>query len=151
MNRTLTTDLAKLQGLRVDIYRNLNRESGTFSIRAAEGPLRGRVLGHAKQVELRDCTFHVSARGRARVLERRRKEVHAVIRGVLQEASTQAVAGASSLASCLAAFGEPAGQVTYDPYRFATFVEVETLSPVSSSNRVVAYGNLVLSATNLAV
>ncbi len=148
MNRASDIALANLQGLRVDIYRNLNREPGTFSIRAAEGPRRGRVLGHAQHVELRECTFHVSARGRARVLERRRKEVHAVIRGVLQAASTQAPEGASSLVLCLAAFGEPAGQVTYDPYRYATFVEKETLRPVSSASRVVAYGNLVLAAAN---
>ncbi len=146
MNRASDTALAKLKGLRVDIYRNLNRETGTFSIRAAEGPHRGRVLGHAQQVELSECTFHVSARGRARVLERRRKEVHAVIRGVLQAASTQVQERASSLTLCLAAFGEPARQVTYDPYRYATFVDKETLHSVGSASRVVAYGNLVLAS-----
>lgn len=65
----------------VDVYRNLRPGGGPpcYSIR---GP-RGRVIGHATAVELRDPVPFVSALGRARVLREGRKNVHAWIRGEL--------------------------------------------------------------------
>lgn len=69
------------EGLLVDVYRNLHKHC--WSVRAACGSHRGRVIGHANSVLLRHCTFHVSEGGRLRAVREGRKNVHAHVRGRL--------------------------------------------------------------------
>lgn len=103
--------LTSLYEKRVFAYRNLRRKC--WSIR-----LRGRVVGHANRVVLRDCELRVSEAGRQRVLRDRQKNVHAGVWGIL----------------CWAEEGEPKlgeGRVqinkaaivraTYDPYTMPSF------------------------------
>ena len=70
------------------IYRNLN--DGCWSVKALEGPHKGRVVYHAQAVTLSgdsryvsqdDIEFKVSEAGRQRVLREKRKNVHAGIVG----------------------------------------------------------------------
>lgn len=93
---------ASLVGRRVFVYRNLHH--GGWSLRATGGQLRGRVLGHAEIVTLRDCEFSVAARGRARVRRTRRKNVHAGVTGTITSLGER--------------FQLPKGcvRVFYDPY-----------------------------------
>jgi len=63
----------------VDVYFNLHKK--LYSIRACEGPNKGRVIAHRHTVTLIDPTFKVSQAGRARVLKERKKNVHATVRG----------------------------------------------------------------------
>jgi len=65
-------------GQRVQVYRNLNKPGVTYSIRDAE---TGLVLGHANRVLLNKCYFVVKQAGRKRVLETKKKNVHAWIEG----------------------------------------------------------------------
>jgi hypothetical protein len=67
--------------MRISAYFNLHRR--LFSVRADSGPLRGRVIAHARAVIIDDASCHVSAAGRERVRREQRKEVHAFIRGTL--------------------------------------------------------------------
>jgi len=65
--------------MKVDVYFNLHRK--LFSIRACEGPNKGRVIAHRETVTLLQPQFKVSQAGRARVLREKRKNVHATVRG----------------------------------------------------------------------
>jgi len=65
--------------MKVDVYFNLHRK--LFSIRACEGPNKGRVIAHRETVTLLRPQFKVSQAGRARVLREGRKNVHATVRG----------------------------------------------------------------------
>jgi hypothetical protein len=108
--------------MRVYVYFNLHKK--LWSVRALDGAQRGRVIAHAHDLRLADCSFRVSEAGRQRVIRERCKNVHAGVVGTLLEASL------------------PQGtmceqRITYDPYRFATFVDAETLAPIAHARFVV--------------
>tara|TARA_A100001011_G_scaffold127031_1_gene133917 strand:+ start:1954 stop:2208 length:255 start_codon:yes stop_codon:yes gene_type:complete len=60
-----------------------------------------------------DCYFHVDMKGREKVIREKRKNVHAFIKGFLQNAE------------CVDT-DRPATEVTYNPYKYETFVEKDT-------------------------
>lgn len=105
----------------VDVYYNLARKC--LSVR-----YRGRVIGHVPAITLRDATFHVSEPGRQRVLENKRKNVHAVVRGefVKYYAPSELIAD----------------RVHYNPYKVATFVKDDG-TPVMSAFEVAIHGRLM--------
>ena len=70
--------------LRVEVYRNLHK--GCYSIRALSGEDKGRVIDHVQSITLRDVSFVVQPAGRNRVLEEKRKNVHAFVRGTVTDA-----------------------------------------------------------------
>ena len=73
--------VAAAVGGRVRVYRNIARDS--YSVMAMEGPDNGRVVAWAKEVFLDDVKFVVRESGRQRVLNERRKNVHAFVDGKL--------------------------------------------------------------------
>jgi hypothetical protein len=104
--------------MRVHVYWNLNRD--IYSIRAAEGEHRGRVIDYASDVSLTNASFVVREAGRRRVLKNKRKEVHAWIAGNRTgRVSTADLEG-----------------VTYDPYRHETFVRRRNGEAVHAAGRV---------------
>lgn len=104
------------ESARVFVYFNLHRK--VWSIKALSGPDAGRVIGHATTIALRACTFKVSAAGRARVIAEGRKNVHAGVVGEL-------LAVGNGTGPLSPAFLDSCGMlpVTYNPYRFDSFVE----------------------------
>lgn len=119
--------------MKVFVYFNLNQK--LWSIRALEGEHKGRVIGHAKHVELTNVTPKVSEAGRQRVLREKQKNVHAGLVGELVYADTSspkvlAVIGQSQKANCGAV-------ITYNPYRYQTFVEKSTEKPITSASFVI--------------
>lgn len=124
-------------GSRVFVYRNLH--TGCWSIKSKE---TGRVVAHADRVELSDARFKVSEAGRQRVLQEQRKNVHAGVEGTL-EAYAPARAGVEPTPFPRATYttGTPGGQkvepVTYNPYKFSTFVIRGSERPVASAEAVV--------------
>lgn len=70
-----------LENLRVFVYWNLHKSC--FSLKALEGPYKGRVVAHASCLWLRTPTFKVSQAGRARVLREKAKNVHAGVVGYI--------------------------------------------------------------------
>lgn len=113
-----------------------------------EGPDRGRVILLANAVALTDCAFRVGRAGRQRVLREQCKNVHAGVTGQLCAFEpkdpgaplARATPGVPQLsAECLlsALPAHAARAVTYDPYRFSTFVDEDTLQPVQSAERAV--------------
>lgn len=67
--------------MRVAVYFNLHRKC--YSVRAEEGPQKGRVIAHASGVGLHFCTMSVGEAGNRKVRETGKKNVHAFIRGEL--------------------------------------------------------------------
>lgn len=110
-----------MMSLKVFVYFNLHKKC--FSIRAMNGPNRGRVIAHAHDVMLKDAVFKVSQAGRERVLKEQKKNVHAGVVGTW-------ILGAA-----------PDGEVvpvTYNPYKFEQFVTFEGHRPV----KVASYASL---------
>tara|TARA_R110000764_G_scaffold107705_1_gene193515 strand:+ start:1070 stop:1453 length:384 start_codon:yes stop_codon:yes gene_type:complete len=91
--------------MKVDVYFNLHRR--LYSVRACEGPDKGRVIAHKNTVYLKDPEFKVSKAGRARVLREKRKNVHAVVRG--------------EWSKDYSGIPKMSYNVTYNPYRTDTF------------------------------
>lgn len=103
-------------GLLVDVYKNLHKDC--WSVRAAEGENKGRVVGYADSIFLTDATFVVQKGGRERVRREKRKNVHAWIRGRIANS------------------GETAQSITYDPYKYDTFVFREGEKPIHQASLV---------------
>jgi hypothetical protein len=98
-----------------------------------EGPDKGRVILHATELSLVNCTFKVSEAGRQRVLSEKRKNVHAGVQGTLLDASP---------------VGEHEVKVTYDPYRFSTFVDAKSFKAVHHADSVRFEANAVFARGN---
>ena len=113
--------------MRVFIYFNLHRK--LWSVKALEGPHKGKVISHCLDFSLHNCTMKVSEAGRQRVLRERRKNVHAGIVGQWDHWRLD------NLVSD--------GRLTYNPYRAPTFTDVDTGEPVKGASRVYALGRNV--------
>lgn len=116
--------------MRVQVYWNFNRK--LFSIRMKSGPTHY-VVAHASAVLLEDANFHVSERGRQRVLRDKRKNVHATVTGkLLGMVGKSTIRGKSLDFNSLQYLFENLDQmmlvqndgvaVFYNPYHHETFV-----------------------------
>lgn len=101
--------------MKVFVYFNLHRH--LWSVRALEGPQKGRVIAHQATVKLANCTLKVSAAGRQRVLKEKTKNVHAGVVGSL-------------VAEFPPECPECNVAVRYNPYLFSSFVFSDTLEEV---------------------
>ena len=84
----------------------------------------GRVIAHEDTVHLTDATFIVRQGGRKRVLQEQRKNVHAFVKGTLSVcAETHAI------------------KITYNPYKYDSFVEAYSKKPIFNTNTVMLMVN----------
>lgn len=90
--------------MRVFVYWNLHK--GKWSVKAMEGENKGRVIARVDGIALKNASFRVSRAGRERVIREQRKNVHAGVVGKLMVGEDF--------------FGTT--QVTYNPYKYTTFV-----------------------------
>lgn len=134
--------------MKVFVYFNLHRK--VFSIKALEGPSKGRVIGHAHTVALRDVTAKVSQAGRARVLREQKKNVHAGMVGTLDATRgidyhnlttpldhwAQVSADMTDALAIELAPGKGEA-VTYNPYKYDSFVTVEGERAITGADYVV--------------
>ena len=104
--------------MRVEVYFNLHKY--IWSVRSAR---TGRVLLHTDKVHIRDPEFVVRKAGRERVLREGKKNVHAFVRG---EATYFDDFDPNYLDYTL---------VSYNPYKFDTFVDVYDTTPVRTAKR----------------
>lgn len=91
--------------MKVAVYFNLHKK--TFSIKALEGANKGRVIDYSDDVTIENATFKVSQAGRNRVLQEKRKNVHAYVIGELKSTTEAAIVGE---------------KITYNPYLYNSFV-----------------------------
>ena len=92
----------------VEVYYNLHKKC--LSVRK-----RGLVVDHVNSILLKNARFVVQPAGRKRVLKEKRKNVHAFVRG-------ERVAVAS--------FDGKSERITYNPYKYKSFISIETGKPV---------------------
>ena len=108
--------------MKVFVYRNLRKNC--YSVKALEGPNKGRVIAHWDALTLTDAEFKVSRSGRARVLREKQKNVHAGVVGNWEPENNYWDGFENSHA------------VTYNPYKFESFVEICTHDPIYKSQKV---------------
>jgi len=104
--------------MRVEVYFNLHKY--VWSVRSAR---TGRVILHTDKVHIRNPEFVVRQAGRERVLREGKKNVHAFVRG---EATYFDDFDPNYLDYTL---------VSYNPYKFDTFVDVYDTTPVRTAKR----------------
>lgn len=110
--------------MRVEVYFNLHKK--TFSVRSCE---TGRVVLHTNAVDIIDPEFVVHQSGRNRVLSEGRKNVHAFVRGRM-------AAPLGDIFEALSGVNRPMlDTLTYNPYKYASFVDKKTEEPVYEASR----------------
>lgn len=108
----MTSHPSSLVGTDVDVYWNLHK--GAWSVRDRKTRL---VVARVDAITLTDVQFKVSAAGNARVRSEGRKNVHAFARGRLETIGADVF--------------DPAGRsITYNPYKYTTFVTADDEVPV---------------------
>lgn len=108
-------------GDRVMVYYNLHKH--TFSV-----TYDGRVITHADYVKLTDVEFRVRQGGREKVIKEKRKNVHSFVIGTLVDYCKY---------PCENLPDEPNNNiVTYNPYKYNTYVMKGTEEPVYRANEV---------------
>ncbi|QGJ90984.1 hypothetical protein SEA_BIANCATRI92_86 [Mycobacterium phage BiancaTri92] len=117
--------------MRVFVYWNLHR--GMWSVKALEGPDKGRVITRTQHVILRNVTGKVSEAGRQRVLREGRKNVHAGLVGELVQAEAVNLP-------------KDARPVTYNPRKYETFVYADDESRFQGSDLAVLAHRAVYAA-----
>ena len=109
---------------KVFIYKNLHKDC--WSVKQD-----GLVKMHTHDLSLFDCSFRVNAKGREKVLEERRKNVHAGISGYIDLDWNE---------ENVSREGQKTQLAMYNPYKYKSFVRVDDDSkPVfwSSTARLV--------------
>jgi hypothetical protein len=109
---------------KVFIYKNLHKNCWSLK-------QDGLVKAHVDDLSLFDCSFRVNSKGRAKVLEEKRKNVHAGISGYIDLSWDH---------DSVSREGQVAKLAMYNPYKYKSFVRVDDDSkPVfwSSTARLV--------------
>ena len=109
------------------MYRNLN--NGLMSVQVKVPGKGWLVAGHVTDLVLSGVTFHVSERGRQRVLRDRCKNVHAWAQGLLVAEYRPDLVATVDL--------------KYNPYTDQTFVQRQTQMPVHDCQFLVVRNNRV--------
>ena len=109
---------------KVEVYWNLHKNC--FSVRSCK---TGRVIAHTKAIDIKDAKFVVRQAGRRKVLQEKKKNVHAFVRGYL-----------APMGFPLSEIGQH-GYATYNPYKYETFVDTATKKPLDSVKFVSLYTN----------
>jgi hypothetical protein len=127
---------------RVEVYRNLDyRDDTVYSVRTTHDRL---VCRYVKGIVIKGAIFAVGPKGNQRVRDEKRKNVHAVVRGnwltysdhdanvpmpsskdMLRETKTMALEDEN--------IGWVWSRITYDPYKYKTFVTVDDEKPIHES------------------
>ena len=123
--------------MRVFVYYNLHRH--LWSVKALEGPEKGRVIARYDSLVLRDATPRVSQAGRERVIREGRKNVHAGLVGTLVASGASV---ASNTVAGLPLHGDRRA-ITYNPYKYSSFVFRDDESAYTGSDYAVLTGRKV--------
>lgn len=121
--------------MQVKVYWNLHKN--IFSIQH-----NGIVIGYAQNIVLRDVKFKVSQAGREKVLREKRKNVHAFVVGELVSIAAESFQATSKfdLQSCIVdIFPQSTVEcvgVTYNPFKYESFVKVGDSSPIFAADKV---------------
>lgn len=107
--------------LKVDVYRNLR--AGGFSVKH-----KGKVIAVNDHVVLSDVKFIVSQASRKRVLKDKRRNVHAVVRGLLVGTGFKVTSNYD-------------GEGYYNPYKHDSFVDKDSGVKLEEAKLVFFHDN----------
>tara|TARA_R110002153_G_scaffold214328_2_gene366913 strand:+ start:3571 stop:3939 length:369 start_codon:yes stop_codon:yes gene_type:complete len=110
--------------MRVEVYFNLHKK--LFSVRDCK---TGRVVKHTNDVTILEAKFVVRKAGRERVLRERKKNVHAFVRGMMVPYN------------CVFFAPDKTTEVTYNPYKYSSFVNKHTEEAVDRAKIAVLSTN----------
>lgn len=119
----------------VEVYYNTHR--GRLSVRDAKTK---KVFAHSLLVALKDVTFTVQPAGRDKVRRTNRKNVHAWVRGTVMP--YWEALGYDSWDDWLCAYPRTrhhGPRVTYNPYKYDSFVVSETKEPINKAYCALIY------------
>ena len=108
---------AELVGKRVKVYYNL--ANFRWSVMS-----EGKVVLHTDYIALSDVVFYINESGRQRVLREQKKDVHAYAIGVVQD---------FSLSEAEVPAPEYTTELTYNPFKYDSFVVKSTEQPVTKA------------------
>ena len=123
----------------VQVYWNLHKLM--WSIRNAK---TGKVVSHSDYVLLESAAFRVSNAGRERVIREQRKNVHAWVQGKLVAEGPMSTA---TDRSSVLPYRETK-EVTYNPYKYKSFVDVLSKNKVTKADFVELNGDRTVVAFN---
>lgn len=112
--------------MKVRVYYNLHRKCLSVQRRTAKG---WRVWKHADSISLTEVAFKVSEAGRQRVLREQKKNVHAALEG--------------TLSPDLSALLHSGDEVTYNPYRFSSFVRKGDGTAIHTAEEAHVVGRII--------
>ena len=124
---------------KVAIYRNLRKNC--LSIQSRERVDYGKVIAYCKSIFVKRPKFTVREKGRLKVLEEGRKNVHAFIVGECPSLKLW-----SSLRD-IKMGGTSTTKVFYNPYKYSTFVDKDG-NPVHKARAVVINTNYIQADLN---
>jgi len=107
--------------MKVAVYYNLHKH--TFSLQSRNKEDYGRVIDHIDHVILKNVKFTVREAGRQKVLNEKKKNVHSFAVG--------------ELVSRVGLDRGPVVEVTYNPYKYSTFVVKDTEEPIEQAEYAV--------------
>jgi len=113
--------------MRVYVYWNLHKH--LWSVKALEGPDKGRVVAHWQRVCLNDVRMHVNEAGRQRVLREKRKNVHAGLIGHWVDIDPVSAATDRDWTA-----------IAYNPYLAPDFFDLYTGQPICRAAKAVMDG-----------
>lgn len=136
MNRKLIKEISKMKsqmglikedvneefiGLRVMVYYNLHKH--TFSVQH-----KGRIILYADYVKLGNVEFRVREGGKEKVRQEKRKNVHAFVIGDILDYCEYPCENMPTETND--------NIITYNPYKYDSFVKKDTEEPVYRANEV---------------
>ena len=130
--------------MKVDVYRNLHKP-GFFSIKSREKADRGLKVGEGTYVVIHNVKFAVQHGGRERCIRQSQRNVHAFVRG---DWNAMAHFGGTDATELEAAFTRcrlyhenfSLEEVTYNPYKYNSFVLKDTGKAIHSAPWCVCTG-----------
>lgn len=133
--------------MKVFVYRNLNKKGFVYSLKAVDGKYKGKVIGYSSSFGLHTAKMKVSEKGRQRVLKEKKKNVHAGIVGEILYVNDYQPRNTKIKVTNPAFITADGKQITYNPYKYTSFVESDTEQPivearyVSFNHEKVTYSN----------
>ena len=124
---------------KVAIYRNLHKNC--LSVQSRERVDYGKVIAYCKSIFVKRPKFIVREKGRLKVLEEGRKNVHAYIVGECPSLELW------SWLRDVKMGGNPTTKVFYNPYKYSTFVDKDG-NPVHKARAVVVNTNYIQADLN---
>ena len=132
-----------LTPLDVEVYFNLHKK--LFSVRSR---MTGKVIAHVDKVSLCDPKFVVRKSGRDRVRREGKKNVHAFVKGKLLNPTEETLLGALEVLIKVIKKGK---DVTYNPYKYESFVYADTEQPIDNADYAVLSVDTATNKTNMKV